>query len=135
MKKLFWILALLASGVFFWTGCGDDNDDDGGNTTIVVTNAPAGPDANAQFAALVPAGLVLEDKFTIVGRGTVYTLRCDAIAGAASYTFTTSFGSSETVAEPTVADQYAGADDAFTFSVHATNADGFNTQTASATVN
>ena len=135
MKKLFWILAVLASGVFFWTGCGDDNDDDGGNTTIVVTNAPAGPDANAQFAALVPAGLVLEDKFTIVGRGTVYTLRCDAIAGAASYTFTTSFGASENVDVPTVAIEYAGADDEFNFRVYATNTNGFNTQTATAVVN
>ncbi len=134
MKKLFWLLAILMSGVLFLTGCGggDDDDDDG---TVVVTNAPAGPDANAQFAATIPSGLELADKFTVVGHGVVYTIRCNAIAGAANYTFTTSFGTSATVAEPVLSFEHAGADEQFNFSVYATNTNNFNTQTASATVN
>ena len=79
--------------------------------------------------------LVLEDKFTIAGRGTVYTVRCTAIAGAVSYTFTTSFGASETVAVNTVGFQKTGADEAFTLSVYATNAKGINTRTASKKLN
>lgn len=133
MKKLFWLLAILMSGVLFLAGCGGGDDDDDG--TVVVTNAPAGPDANAQFAASVPTGLELADKFTVAGRGTVYTIRCNAIAGAVSYTFTTSFGTSATVAEPVLALEHAGADEQFNFSVYATNTNNFNTQTATATVN
>ena len=93
------------------------------------------PSANEQFAAITPSGLVLEDKFTIAGRGTVYTVRCTAIAGAVNYTFTTSFGASETVAANTVGFQKTGADEAFTLSVYATNAKGINTRTASKKLN
>lgn len=137
MKAWFWMLAMLASGVLFWTGCDSDDDDDESDAppTVVVTNAPAAPDANADFAALAPENLRLTDKFTVQGRGTVYTLECDAVAGAVSYTFTTSFGDTVTVAVPLLAIEHAGADEEFTVSVYATNDDGFNTRTASATVN
>lgn len=133
MKKLFCLLAILMSGVLFLTGCDSGDDDDDG--TVVVTNAPAGPDANAQFAAITPSGLELASKFTVVGHGIIYTIRCNAITGAASYTFTTSFGDSAKVGEPTLAFEHAGADEQFDFSVYATNTNNFNTQTASATVN
>jgi hypothetical protein len=138
MNKLFPMLAILICGTLLCVGCGGGDDDSDAppvttNTTVVVTNAA--PDANAQFAALTPAGLTLADKFTIVGRGVVYTLRCTAIPLAASYTFTTSFGATETVAVPTVAIEYAGADDEFNFSVYATNTNGFNTRTATVVVN
>ena len=120
MKAWFWMLAMLASGVLFWTGCDSDDDDDAAaSPTVVVTNAPAAPDANAEFAALAPENLRLTDKFTVQGRGTVYTLECDAVAGAV----------------PLLAIEHAGADEEFTVSVYATNDDGFNTRTASATVN
>jgi hypothetical protein len=142
MTKLLWLLAILMCGTLFLVGCGGGSDeDDAGVAPAVVTNTPppvvtnAPPDPNAEFAAITPAGLQLADKFTIVGRGTVYSLRCNAIAGAANYTFTTSFGASQTVAVPTVSLLYAGADDEFTFSVYATNTNGFNTRTASASVN
>ena len=141
MKKVFLLAAILMGGTLSFVGCGggDDNKDPA-TTVVVVTNAPApvvtnAPDANALFAAITPANVRLGDKFTIVGHGTVYTLRCDAIAGAASYTFTTSFGASQTVAAPTVSVQKAGVDEEFTLSVYATNGNGINTRTASATVN
>ena len=137
MKAWFWMLAMLASGVLFWTGCDSDDGDDDSDAppTVVVTNAPAAPDANAEFAALAPENLRLTDKFTIQGRGIVYTLECDAVDGAVSYTFTTSFGDTATVAVPLLAIQHAGADEEFTVSVYATNDDGFKTRAASATVN
>ena len=137
MRAWFWMLAMLASGVLFWTGCDSDDGDDDSDAppTVVVTNAPAAPDANAVFAALAPENLRLTDKFTIQGRGIVYTLECDAVDGAVSYTFTTSFGDTATVAVPLLAIQHAGADEEFTVSVYATNDDGFNTRAASATVN
>jgi hypothetical protein len=65
----------------------------------------------------------------------VYQVRCNAINGAASYTFTTSFGGSETVAANNVAFNKTGADEPFTLSVYATNADGINTRTASQNLN
>ena len=132
MKKLFWLAAILTCGVLSLTGCGgsDSSDED----TVVTTNAPAA-DPNTQFAAIMPSGLQLAGKFTIAGRGVVYTIQCNAIAGAANYSFTTSFGTSATVAEPVLAFEHDGADEQFNFSVYATNTNNFNTQTATAIVN
>ena len=134
MKNLLLLMAILMSGTLFLAGCEGESDDSPANPVVVATNTPAAPDANALFSAITPAGLALQDKFTIAGRGTVYILQCTAIAGATSYTFTTSFGASSTVAVPTVSVQKSGADVKFTFSVYASNAEGFNTRTASATV-
>ena len=132
MKKLFCLFTILACGLLSLTGCGgsDSSDED----TTVTTNAPAA-DPNATFAAVIPSGLELASKYTIVGHGVVYTIRCNAITGAANYSFTTSFGTSATVAEPVLAFEHAGVDEQFTYSVYATNTNNFNTQTASATVN
>jgi hypothetical protein len=137
MKKLLLLLTVLIMGGLFWVGCGgsDDTEAVAPAPAPAATNAPVAPDANAVFAAITPSGLALTDKYTISGRGTVYSLKCSAIDRAASYTFTTSFGASETVAVPTISFQHSGPDVAFTFSVYASNADGFNTRTASANVN
>ncbi|MDY0145506.1 MAG: hypothetical protein RBS84_05880 [Kiritimatiellia bacterium] len=136
MKIYSWMILPLLTASLFLTGCGSDSDNnDEAPPAAPVVQSDAPPSANEQFAAITPSGLVLEDKFTIAGRGTVYTVRCTAIAGAVSYTFTTSFGASETVAVNTVGFQKTGADEAFTLSVYATNAKGINTRTASKKLN
>lgn len=145
MKKFLLLLAMLICGALFLTSCGGSDGED------PAPAAPAAPsddgadaddgddaetvDPNAEFAAVIPSGLELTDKYTISGRGTVYVVRCNAIAGAASYVFTTSFGASETVATPETNFLKAGTDEAFTLSVYAINADGFNSKTASASLN
>jgi len=145
MKKWMWMMAILLAGSLALTGCGSDSDDDddAADAAEPPAAAPAAeqpadddaPSANEQFAGVTPSGLALTDKFSIAGRGIVYEVRCDAIDGAASYTFTTSFGGSETVAANNVAFNKAGADEPFTLSVYATNADGINTRTASQDLN
>ena len=77
----------------------------------------------------------MSDRFTIAGRGTTYVLECSPIAGAVSYTFTTSFGATEVSDSNSISILRAGADAPFTFSVYATNAEGINTRTASRAVN
>ena len=138
MKKHNWMILPLLTAALFLTGCGSDSDSDSDDEAAPAPPAvesDAGPSANEQFAAITPSGLTLTDKFTIAGRGTVYNVRCDAIDDAVSYTFTTSFGGSETVANNNVSLQKTGADEAFTLSVYATNGDGINTRTASASLN
>ena len=146
MKKFLLLLAILICGSLFWVGCGGSDDD--GDAAPAPTPAATdddGADAddddaeptdpNAEFAAVIPSGLALADKYTISGRGTAYTVRCNAIAGAVSYVFTTSFGGSETVAAPEASFLKSGPDEPFTLSVYAINADGFNSKTASASLN
>ncbi len=143
MKKWMWMMAVMLAGSLALTGCGSDSDDDddAADAAEPPAAAPAAepdddaPSANEQFAGVTPSGLALTDKFSIAGRGIVYQVRCNAIDGAASYTFTTSFGGSETVAANNVAFNKAGADEPFTLSVYATNADGINTRTASQDLN
>ncbi|NLG34502.1 MAG: hypothetical protein GX548_04025 [Lentisphaerae bacterium] len=143
MKKWMWMMAVMLAGSLALTGCSSDSDDDddAADAAEPPAAAPAAeaeddaPSANEQFAGITPSGLALTEKFSIVGRGMVYQVRCDAVAGAASYTFTTSFGGSETVAANNVALNKTGADESFTLSVYATNAEGINTRTASAAVN
>ena len=143
MKTWMWMMAVMLAGSLALTGCGSDSDDDddAADAAEPPAAAPAAeaeddaPTANEQFAGVTPSGLTLTDKFSIAGRGMVYQVRCDAVAGAASYTFTTSFGGSETVAANNVALNKTGADESFTLSVYATNAEGINTRTASAAVN
>lgn len=147
MKKLLWLLAILVCGSLFLTGCGGSDDDDAAaEDAAAAPAAPAASDAdkdddtetvdpNAEFAAVIPAGLALSDKYTISGRGTVYAVRCNAIAKAASYVFTTSFGATETVSTPQTSFLKSGPDEPFTLSVYAVNADGFNSKTASASLN
>lgn len=138
MKKQSWMILPLLTAALFLTGCGSDSDSDSNDDAppaAPAAESDAAPSANERFAAITPSGLVLSDKFTIAGRGTVYEVRCTAIAGAVSYTFTTSFGGSETVAANNVAFNKAGADESFTLSVYATNGDGINTRTATASLN
>lgn len=144
MKTALFSAFILTSALFFF-GCGGGDDDSGTTTTNVVvvtnaaapvvTNAPAAPDANAAFANITPGGLSA-DKFTIAGRGTVYTFQCAVVPGAVSYTFTTSLGYSETVPTPeygvNIASPPAGE---VTYNVYATNANGVNTKTATGTIN
>lgn len=148
MKKFLLLLAILICGSVFWVGCGGSDDD-----AAPAPAAPAAPsddsadadddaddgaepvDPNAEFAAVIPSGLALADKYAISGRGTVYAVRCNAISGAASYVFTTSFGATETAATPQASFLKAGPDEPFTLSVYAINADGFNSKTASASLN
>jgi hypothetical protein len=140
MKKFLLLLAILISGSLFLMGCGGSDDD----STVAPPAATSDdsdadeavvPDPNAAFAAIIPAGLALEDKFSISGRGIAFTVRCNAIPGAASYVFTTSFGGSESVVTPEASFLKAGADEPFTLSVYAINANGFNSKTASASLN
>ena len=138
MKTSSWMILPLLTTALFLTGCGSDSDHDDDAppaAPVPEVEADAPPSANEQFAAITPSGLVLENKFSIAGRGIVYDVRCTAIANAVSYTFTTSFGGSETVAANNVAFNKKGADEAFTLSVYATNGDGINTRTASASLN
>lgn len=151
MKKFLLLLAILICGSLFLVGCGGSDDDDAAADDAAA--APAAPsddsadadddadddaepvDPNAEFAAVIPSGLALADKYTISGRGTVFVVRCNAISGAANYVFTTSFGGSETVATPEANFLKAGPDEPFTLSVYAINADGFNSKTASTSLN
>ena len=144
MKRFLLLLAMLICGSLFWVGCGGSDDD--GDAAPAPAPTPAATDddsaddaeqtdPNAEFAAVIPSGLALADKYTISGRGTVFVVRCNAIAGAASYVFTTSFGGSETVAAPEASFLKSGPDEPFTLSVYAINADGFNSKTASASLN
>lgn len=143
MKTWMWMMAVMLAGSLAITGCSSDSDDDNDAADAAAPPAAApsaepdddAPSANEQFAGVTPSGLALTEKFSIVGRGMVYQVRCDAVAGAASYTFTTSFGGSETVAANNVAFNKTGADEPFTLSVYATNAEGINTRTTSASVN
>ena len=148
MKKFLLLLAILICGSLFLMGCGGSDDNDAAAPTPAATDddsadadadddgdAVEPADPNAEFAAVIPSGLVLADKYTISGRGTVFVVRCNAISGAASYVFTTSFGGSETVATPEANFLKAGPDEPFTLSVYAINADGFNSKTASASLN
>lgn len=146
MKRFLPLVAILTGAVLFVCGCegggSDDNDSDEA-APPAADNAPAPApapasapesDANEQFADITPSGLA-GDKFTIVGRGTVYALSCNPIAGAVSYTFSTSLDGSFTVV-PTPSCGLQGPDqDGVTFSVYATNADYINTRTANGSVN
>jgi len=62
---------------------------------------------------------------------------CNAISGATSYTFTTSFGASENSPTPLTAFLVSTAqgDASYTLSVYASNANGIHTKTGSADVN
>ena len=139
MKKSFLFAAILLSGMLFFVGCGGGSDDS--STTVAdPAAAPAADPAdavNAAFAAVTPSGIAQTDKFTIAGRGTVLTVECGAISGAVSYTFTTSFGASVVSASRSTAIQATTAQGSasYTLSVYATNADGVNTKTGSASVN
>lgn len=134
MKKFLVLLAILIGGCLFLAGCGgSDSKDDAGTPAPAPTDTA--PDANAQFRAVTPSGLALTDKFSIAGRGIVYAVKCNAIAGAVSYVFTTSFGGSESVAAPQAEFLKPGADAPFTLSVYAINSGGHNTKTASANLN
>ena len=144
MKRFLLMLAILMCSACLFTGCGGDGDDDSDAApTTEDTDAGDGADPvdeNAQFAAITPSGLSLTDKYTISGRGTAYsgtayTCRCTPIPGATSYVFTTGFGQSETVEEPKASFLKSGPDESFNLSVYAINAEGFNTKTASATLN
>jgi hypothetical protein len=118
------IAALLACG-----GCGGGDDGD-------AAPDPAAPAAEADaFAEITPSGLAA-DVFSIMGRGTVLVLDCEGIAGAVSYTFVTSLGNAQTVAEPEAVFDVAAAPPAgSTFSVFATNAGGVSTRIANAAIN
>ena len=139
MKRFLLMLAILMCSACLFTGCGGDGDDDSDAApTTEDTDAGDGADPvdeNAQFAAITASGLSLTDKYTISGRGTAYTCRCTPIPGATSYVFTTGFGQSETVEEPKASFLKSGPDESFNLSVYAINAEGFNTKTASATLN
>ncbi|MBU4460687.1 MAG: hypothetical protein KJ579_08975 [Verrucomicrobia bacterium] len=119
------IAALLACG-----GCGGGDDGD----AAAPDPAASGAEASA-FAEVTPSGLAA-DVFTIMGRGTVLVLNCDGVAGAVSYTFVTSMGNAQTVADPEVTFDVGAAPPAgSTFSVFATNGDEVNTRIANATIN
>lgn len=127
------LAAILATGLAL-VGCEGSGSDDGDTIEVTVTNPPAASDPDADFARITPSGLS-GDKFSIAGRGTVFTFRCSPIAGAVSYTFTSDLGSSDTVAAPEVGVNVAGPVPAqATFTVYATNADGINTRSASKTI-
>ena len=121
MKRFLLMLAILMCSACLFTGCGGDGDDDS-------DAAPTTEDTDAGDAAITPSGLSLTDKYTISGR-------CTPIPGATSYVFTTGFGQSETVEEPKASFLKSGPDESFNLSVYAINAEGFNTKTASATLN
>ena len=75
MKIYSWMILPLLTASLFLTGCGSDSDNnDEAPPAAPVVQSDAPPSANEQFAAITPSGLVLEDKFTIAGRGTVYTV-------------------------------------------------------------
>ena len=146
MKKYYLLAAMLLSGMLLGVGCSSDDDDSSADDAAAPAAAPdatsdddsdAAPDANATFAAVTPSGIKQTDKFVIAGRGTALAVVCDAISGAASYTFTSSFGASETSPTPATAflATAAQAGASYTLSVYATNGDGINTKTGSATVN
>ncbi len=140
MKTCRWMMVALMGCACILTGCKDSKKDD--SPPPPPANGPGGngdtqpdPSANEQFASVIPSGLRLRERFTIVGRGTTYVLECSPIAGAVSYTFTTSFGATEAADSNSIGILRAGADEPFTFSVYATNAEGINTRTASRAVN
>jgi hypothetical protein len=150
MSKFVLPIALVLSGMLCLTGCGGSDSDDSSSSSVAAPAAPSGSGSapaaapsdpsdalNAAFAAVTPSGIAQTDKFVISGRGSVFTVECSAISGAVSYTFTTSFGATGTAATPSVGLSGTAADGAspYTLSVYATNADGINTKTGSATVN
>lgn len=142
MKKGFLLIAMLMSGMPFFAGCSGGDDDSSADAAAPPAVTPAddsdaAPDANASFAAITPSGIKQTDKFVISGRGTALAVACDAIDGATSYTFTASFGASETSPTPSTSflATAAQAGASYTLSVYATNGDGINTKTGSATVN
>lgn len=104
-----WIHVLLASGVamalLFTAACDDDDDDNnggtgGGSTNGTPTGGDTGGNVTQSFTEITPSGLTATK---VSGGGlqpAVYRLRCNAIAGAVSYTFTTSLGTSETTSGP-----------------------------------
>jgi len=134
MTKLSLLIAILLSGMLCLTGCGGSDSDDPG---AVLGDPPVDATAAADlaFADTTPSGLAMTDKFSIVGRGNTYTVKCNAISGATSYTFTTSFGATEVSGSPTTSFLSTGPDNVFTLSVYATNGNGIQTKTASAEVN
>lgn len=144
VKRFLPLVAILTGAVLFVCGCdggGSDDDDSDEAAAPAADNAPApapapesdpAPDANEAFASITPSGLQ-GDRFTIVGRGTVYTFSCNAVPGAVRYTFTSIVGSA-TVEEPTWGTQGL-IDGVVDFTVYATNAEGVNTRTASGSTN
>ena len=90
MKKWMWMMAVMLAGSLALTGCSSDSDDDddAADAAEPPAAAPAAeaeddaPSANEQLAGITPSGLALTEKFSIVGRGMVYQVRCDAVAGA-----------------------------------------------------
>ena len=165
MKKYLLHLAILVCGALFVSGCGGDDDDDGtpaggsstngtsggtsgggtatnGTSGGTSTNGTSGggtpapaPDANAEFQAVTPSGLALQDKFSIAGRGTVYVLGCNEVPGAVSYVFTAFGGNTENVPTPQASFLWTGPLAPFNWQVYAINSAGYQTQTASANVN
>ena len=153
MTKLTLLAAILLSGMLCLTGCGGSDSDDS-SAAAAAPAAPAAPAgdagdalgdppvdpnaaADAAFAEITPTGLVQTDKFVIAGRGTVFSIKCDAVAGAVSYTFTTSFGGSTTSATPSVDLQGTIADGGrpYKASVYATNANGARTKSKGTSLN
>lgn len=152
MNKRLWMLAILICGSLFLVGCDDDDDDDGGSTaggtsTTGTSGGTSGgdtssdstsggdaatpaPDANAAFQAISPSNLRLVDQYDVAGRGTVYTVACNEIPGAAAYVFTC-FGTTENVGVPQASFLKAGPREPFEWNVFAINSAGYNTQTAS----
>ncbi len=153
MTKLSLLIAILLSGMLCLTGCGSSDSDDS-STAAADPAAPAAPAADAgdalgnppvdaataadlAFADTTPSGIKQTDKFIIAGRGTSFVVACNAISGATSYTFTTSFGATGTSPTPSVGLQGTVADGGsdYTLSVYATNGNGIQTKTGSASVN
>ena len=113
------------------TSADSDEEETSADDTDRAAPAPAPVDANAAFQATVPSGLGLKSKYSVAGRGTVYVLGCNEIPGAVTYVFSC-FARTENVATPQAGFLLVGPGDPFEWEVYAINADGYNTQTASA---
>lgn len=111
-------------------GDADTATSNDGAADAASTPSAAEPEPADSFADIVPSGLKVKESYTIVGRGTMYVLACDAIDGAVSYTFMNSFGSGSTGPLPQAQFLRQGVDNDFSFTVTAKNADGVMTQTA-----
>jgi len=151
MKRSLLFVSILLCGMVCLMGCGGGDSDDSSSSAAApaapsssgsssgsapaVTNAPAAPDADAVFAATSPTSLKMSNKFTIAGRGIVYEVVCDAISGATTYTFTISYGDTQTAVSPTTAFLNTGPDNVFTVTVYATNANGIQSKSASTEIN
>ena len=127
MKK-FWLLPiLLICAMLPLAGCSDDDGDSSdedvaetaATTTDAADDADADEDAPAEvaepedtaapatepavdFASIMPTGLRVIDRFDITGRGTQFTVGCNPVPGAVSYSFSAGFGFAVKVSDPQV---------------------------------